>query len=98
MTDAPQVPAALRALAEDAGILLKYLDSTGSHRSARPETLLAVLNGLGIPIEQVGSAAGILKDRRERDHERIVEPATVLDDEVAGEVRVVLREADRDLL
>ena len=51
-----RVPAPSRALADDAGILSKYLDSTGSHRSARPEALLAVLNGLGIPIAQVGSA------------------------------------------
>jgi alpha-1,4-glucan:alpha-1,4-glucan 6-glycosyltransferase/4-alpha-glucanotransferase len=97
VTDAPQVPAPLRALADDAGILLEYLDSTGSHRSARPEALLAVLNGLGIPIAQVGSAAGVLKDRRATRHERIVEPVTVLNDESAGEVLVVLREADRDL-
>jgi len=97
VADTPQIPAVLRALAADAGILLEYLDSAGGRRSAEPEVLLAVLNALGVPIEQVSAATRLLKDRRSARLERIVEPVTVVNDESAGEVSVVLREADRDL-
>ena len=97
MADTPQIPAALRALAADAGILLGYLDNAGGHRGADPEVLLAVLNALGVPIEQVGAATRLLKDRRTARLERIVEPVTVLNDVSPGEVLVVLREADKDL-
>jgi alpha-1,4-glucan:alpha-1,4-glucan 6-glycosyltransferase/4-alpha-glucanotransferase len=97
VADTPQIPATLRALAVDAGILLEYLDSAGAHRSAGPEVLLAVLNALGVPIEQVGAATRLLKDRRSSRLERIVEPVIVVNDQSAGEVPVALREADKDL-
>ena len=97
MDDAPQIPVSLRALAADAGILLEYLDSAGEQHGAEPEVLLAVLRALGVPIEQVGDATRLLKERRSGRLERIVEPVIVVNDYSAGEVPVVLREADKDL-
>ena len=97
MDDAPQIPVSLRALAADAGILLEYLDSAGEQHGAEPEVLLAVLRALGVPIEQMGDATRLLKERRSGRLERIVEPVIVVNDYSAGEVPVVLREADKDL-
>jgi len=94
---APHVPATLRALATDAGILLEYLDGSGVPHRADAEVLLAVLSALGVPISQAGDAARLLRSRRSARIEQIVEPVTVLNDASLGRVPVRLREADTDL-
>jgi len=93
----PQIPAALRSLATDTGIVLEYMDATGVERNADAEVLLTVLNGLGVPIGRASDAARLLRSRRSARIERIVEPVTVLDDASVGAVAVSLREADTDL-
>ena len=97
MATNPQIPAALRGLATDSGVVLEYLDATGVRRCADPEVLLAVLNGLGVPIGRTSDAARLLRSRRSARVERIVEPVIVLDDASIGEIPVSLREADTDL-
>jgi len=93
----PKIPAALRSLAADSGIVLEYLDATGVRRCADPEVLLAVLNALGAPIGRPGDAARLLRSRRSTRVERIVEPVTVLDNASLGKILVSLREPDTDL-
>ncbi|MGA2803548.1 MAG: 1,4-alpha-glucan branching protein GlgB [Acidimicrobiales bacterium] len=97
MATNPQIPAALRSLATDTGIVLEYMDATGVERNADAEVLLTVLNGLGVPIGRASDAARLLRSRRSARIERIVEPVTVLDDASVGAVAVSLREADTDL-
>ena len=97
MATAPQIPATLRALAADSGVMLEYLDGSGGRRRADPEVLIAVLNALGMPIEHAGDAARLLRSRRSARIEQIVEPVTVLDERAVGEVVVRLRDADTDL-
>ena len=97
MTTNPHIPAALRNLAVDSGIVLEYVDATGVRRCADPEAVLAVLNALGTPIGQVSEAARMLRSRRSARLERIVEPVTVVDDASVGKILVSLREADIDL-
>ncbi len=97
MATVPPIPATLRALAVDCGVMLEYLDDAGLRRRADPEVLVAVLNALGSPIGQASDAARLLRSRRSARVERIVEPVTVLDDAVAGEIPVRLREADSEL-
>ena len=92
-----QIPAALRSLAADSGIVLEYLDNAGVVQTADAEVLMAVLNALGAPISRAGDAARVLRSRRSARVERIVEPVAVLDDASAGEITVRLREADTDL-
>ncbi len=92
-----QIPAALRSLAADSGVVLEYLDTTGVRRCADPEVLLAVLNALGAPIGQARDAARLLRSRHSARVERIVEPVTVLDDTSLGRVLVSLRAPDTDL-
>ncbi len=82
MATSNRTPAALRSLATDAGIVLEYMDATGVERDADPEVLLAILNGLGVPIGRASGAARLLRSRRSARIERIVEPVTVLDDAV----------------
>jgi len=93
----PKIPAALRSLAADSGIVLEYLDATGVRRCADPEVLLAVLNALGAPIGRPSDAARLLRSRRSARVERIVEPVTVLDNASPGKILVSLREPDTDL-
>lgn len=64
MATNPKIPAALRSLAADSGIVLEYLDATGVRRCADPEVLLAVLNALGAPIGRPSDAARLLRSRR----------------------------------
>ena len=97
VTTNPHIPAALRNLAVDSGIVLEYVDATGVRRCADPEAVLAVLNALGTPIGQVSEAARMLRSRRSARLERIVEPVTVVDDASVGKILVSLREADIDL-
>ena len=97
MTTSPQIPAALRSLAVDSGIVLEYVDSTGVRRCADPEVLRTVLDALGAPIGQAGDAARLLRSRRRARVERIVEPVTVLDNGSLGKIPVSLRQADTDL-
>ena len=97
MATNPQIPAPLRSLATDAGIVLSYTDTTGVQREADAEVLLAVLSGLGLPISRSRDAARLLRSRRSARIERIVEPVTVLDDVSPGVVAVSLREADSEL-
>ena len=97
MAQSPQIPAGLRALAADSGIVLEYLDATGVRRCAEAEVVLAVLNALGVPIRRTTDAARLLRSRRSARVERIVEPVTVVDDASVGNVLVALREADTDL-
>ena len=63
MATSSQIPAALRSLAADSGVVLEYLDTTGVRRCADPEVLLAVLNALGAPIGQARDAARLLRSR-----------------------------------
>ena len=88
MATNPQIPAALRSLAADAGIVLEYVDATGVEETRIAEVLLAVLNALGVPIGRTSDAARLLRSRRSARVERIVEPVTVLDDACVGEVMV----------
>jgi len=94
---APHIPATLRALATDCGVMLEYFDGVGERRCADPEVLLAVLNALGTPIGQASDATRLLRSRRSARVARIVEPVTVLNDASRGEILVRLREADTDL-
>ena len=64
MPTPPLIPATLRALAADCGVMLEYLDNTGVRRRADPEVLVAVLNALGTPIGQASDAARLLRSRR----------------------------------
>ena len=97
MATAPRIPATLRALAADSGVMLEYLDGAGERRYADPEVLFAVLNALGTPIAQASEATRLLRSRRSERVEQIVEPVTVLDDASRGEILVRLREPDEDL-
>ena len=97
MATAHKIPATLRALAADSGVVLEYLDGAGVRRCADPEALFAVLNALGTPIGQASDAARLLRSRRSARVEQIVEPVAVLSDTSCGEIPVRLREADTDL-
>ncbi len=69
------VPDALRELAIRHGVELIYTDLSGQQREAQPEALLAVLRGLGAPLENVADAGTALSSWKQQ--EELVEPVLV---------------------
>jgi len=70
------VTGALYRLARAAGVQLSYTDVSGREQCARTESVVAVLRGLGIPLDHPDQAAGALaalhKERRSRACEPVV--------------------------
>jgi 4-alpha-glucanotransferase len=68
---------ALRQLAASFGLSVSYRDTRGQLQVARPEALLAVLEALGVPIEQPEEAPALLRARQAAEWRQRCEPVTV---------------------
>jgi 4-alpha-glucanotransferase len=67
----------LKTLARLYGVQTSYRDAMGNHVEARPESLLAVLQALGAPLEGPEDVPEALASRREELAERAIEPVIV---------------------
>ncbi|MDZ7733575.1 MAG: helix-turn-helix transcriptional regulator [Acidimicrobiia bacterium] len=50
------LPAELVTLADELGIVTRYLDGTGTARSASPDTVLTLARALGVPLDRPDEA------------------------------------------
>ncbi len=75
----PNMPAteALTALAEQAGVLTSYSDLSGEIRYASPDSLVAVLKGLGIPLDNFAQATEALDWFNKNQENRALPPVIV---------------------
>ena len=65
-------------LAEWHGIQPSFYDVYGNLHAAPPESQLAALQGLGVPIERPDQATDLLRDAHQTHAERAVEPVAVI--------------------
>ena len=72
---------ALERLAALHGVETSYFDMAGQPRHASPEALLAVLQGLGVPVARVDAAAEAVRETLEIERRRVIEPVVVCWDE-----------------
>jgi 4-alpha-glucanotransferase len=79
----------LNQLAELYGVQTSYYDVTGKLTQAAPEPLLRVLRGLGAPVQKVADAPAALRQRRQDEWRRWLEPVTVAWD--GGPTELVFR-------
>lgn len=68
---------ALRELAELCGVETAYIDDQGRRQEVSDESLLAVLNVLGVPLNKPGDAADAVRQQRQARGRRAVEPVLV---------------------
>jgi 4-alpha-glucanotransferase len=67
----------LHRLAEWQGVQLAYRDVFGNDRAASPDSLLAILQALGTPIQRVQEAGDVLRQQRLDKARRMLEPVFV---------------------
>jgi 4-alpha-glucanotransferase len=67
----------LHELAEAHGVQTAYQDATGRRREASAEALLRVLQVLGVPVTRPGDARAALREHRQAQWRRGLEPVTV---------------------
>ncbi len=80
----------LHPLAELYGVLTSYYDVTGQVQSASPEALLQVLAAMGASLTTIEEAPQALRERRQQEWQRILEPVTVAWDGGPAEVAIRL--------
>ncbi len=80
----------LRQLAEAYGVYTSYHDDQGRVQEATPEALLAVLRILGAPLQQIDEAGEALRQRRQEEWRRPLEPVLVAWNGQPGEVALRL--------
>lgn len=76
----------LNQLAELYGVQTSYYDVVGQLTAASPDALVQVLRALGAAIEKASDAPAALRQRRQEEWGRWLEPVTVAWDGVATEV------------
>ena len=67
----------LNQLAELYGVQTSYYDVTGKLTQAAPEALVQVLRGLGASVHKIADAPAALRQRRQEECRRWLEPVTV---------------------
>ncbi len=72
-----QTPLDLYRLARDCGIQTAYWDISGRRIRAAPDQLLAALQAFGLPIDDPAQAGELLRERRARRWEQVLEPVCV---------------------
>jgi 4-alpha-glucanotransferase len=80
----------LRQLAEAYGVYNSYHDDQGRVQEASPEALLAVLRVLGAPLRNIDDAGDALRQRREAEWRRPLEPVLLAWDGQPGDVSLRL--------
>jgi 4-alpha-glucanotransferase len=78
----------LKELARLYGVEASYHDALGRYVEAGPESLLAVLRALGVPLESADGAATALEGRRRELEDRRMEPVLVAWDGRAPAARI----------
>jgi 4-alpha-glucanotransferase len=89
-------PSELYELAEWHGIQLKYVDYRGRERCATPESLRAVLNCLGVPLNHWSESRDLLRAAHVEAARQLLEPVSVIRDSSQDAVRVRIAEASGD--
>jgi 4-alpha-glucanotransferase len=86
------VNAALRALAREYGVLLRYRGANGVYRNASDDAVLGVLRALGAPLRSEADAPDALRARAAERWRRVVEPVSLGSEPLT--LRVPARDAD----
>jgi 4-alpha-glucanotransferase len=84
-------PAEVRALNELArfhGVETSYIDMSKKRRSASPESILAALRALGVPVARGADAGAALRESKERSWQRLVSPVVVAWDGFLSEIEL----------
>ena len=68
----------LQTVARLYNIQAKYRDGFGQLRTASPEAILSALNSLGAPVRSQEDLPGALRERRQSQWQRWIEPVTVV--------------------
>src|SRR5262245_7642212 len=76
----------LNQLAELYGVQTSYYDVIGQLTHASPDALLAVLRALGAPLSKIEDTPAALRQRRQEEWKRWLEPVTIAWDGAATEV------------
>jgi 4-alpha-glucanotransferase len=82
----------LESLARAFDVQAGYEDAAGRHRRASDEALVAVLRGLGAPIEHADDAPDALRHEHERHWGRVLEPVHVVWEGERALIRIRLPE------
>jgi 4-alpha-glucanotransferase len=80
----------LQALADARGLITSYVDALGQPHQATPDVVLAVLAGLGAPLERAEDARSALREARLAERRRILPPVCVAWDGSPTRVRLTL--------
>lgn len=81
---------ALRRLAHLHGVQTAYYDTSGRRQFASPESLLATLRVLGVPLTRPDAAPAAVRERHQALWQRGLEPVTVVWDDTRPQVELRL--------